>query len=147
VAILSDTRCEPAWMPNVRIDEDNGGPVETVEATCLDSFKSQLNRNEPTPEQRPCSQCKQEYLVDEAVASRLRSMEPFVTTAAVAKFLGLSRRTVAKMAREGRIPAHPVSGTARRTWRFKLSEVEVSLASQLQHPILSERPDCSAESE
>jgi len=134
-------------MPNVRIDEDNGGPVETVEATCLNSFKSQLNRNEPTHEQGPCSQCKQEYFVDETVASRLRSVEPFVTTAAVAKFLGLSRRTVAKMAREGRIPAHPVSGTARRTWRFKLSEVEVSLASQLPHPILSERPDCSAESE
>jgi excisionase family DNA binding protein len=74
-------------------------------------------------------------------------MEPFVTTTEVAKFLGLCRRTVAKMAREGRIPAHPVSGTARRTWRFKLSEVEVSLASQLPHPILSERPDCSAESE
>jgi len=81
------------------------------------------------------------------VASRSRSMEPFVTTTEVAKFLGLCRRTVAKMAREGRIPAHPVSGTARRTWRFKLSEVEVSLASQLPRPILSERPDCSAESE
>ena|SRR5260370_13257294 len=85
--------------------------------------------------------------MDATVASRSRSMEPFVTTTEVAKFLGLCRRTVAKMAREGRIPAHPVSGTARRTWRFKLSEVEVSLASRLPHPILSERPDCSAESE
>jgi excisionase family DNA binding protein len=113
----------------------------------LNSFKSQLNRNESTPEQRPCSQCAREYFVDATVASRLRSIEPFATTAEVAKFLGLSRRTVAKMAREGRIPAHPVSGTARRTWRFKLSEVEVSLASQMPYPILSERPDCSAESE
>lgn len=85
--------------------------------------------------------------MDATVASRPRSMEPFVTTTEVAKFLGLCRRTVAKMAREGRIAAHPVSGTARRTWRFKLSEVEVSLASQLPHPILSERPDCSGESE
>jgi excisionase family DNA binding protein len=114
----------------------------------LDTIKSPSNCNKPTHQQGLCAQCVQEErFVDAKVASRLRSMEPFVTTAAVAKFLGLSRRTVAKMAREGRIPAHPVSGTARRTWRFKLSEVEVSLVSQLPHPILSERPDCSAESE
>jgi excisionase family DNA binding protein len=76
-------------------------------------------------------------------------MEPFVTAREVAQFLEMSPRTVAKMAREGRIPAHPVSGSARRTWRFKLSEVEASLAlaSQLHRPILSERPGCSAESE
>jgi excisionase family DNA binding protein len=74
-------------------------------------------------------------------------MESYVSATTVAKFLGLSRRTVMKMAREGGIPAHPVSGSARRTWRFKLSEVDVSLASQLLRPILSERPDCSAESE
>jgi excisionase family DNA binding protein len=76
-------------------------------------------------------------------------MEPFVSTAEVAKYLSLSPRTVAKMAREGHIPAHPVSGSARRTWRFKLSEVEASLAlaSQSHRPILSERPGCPAESE
>jgi excisionase family DNA binding protein len=51
-------------------------------------------------------------------------MESFVSATEVAKFLSTSPRTVAKMAREGRIPGHPVSGTARRTWRFKLSEVE-----------------------
>lgn len=74
-------------------------------------------------------------------------MEPFVSANEVASFLGLSRRTVIKMAREGRIPAHPVSGSARRTWQFKLSEVEVSLASQSPETIISERPGCSAESE
>jgi excisionase family DNA binding protein len=76
-------------------------------------------------------------------------MESFVAAKEVAQFLGMSPRTIAKMAREGRIPAHPVSGSARRTWRFKLSEVESSLAlaSQLHRPILSERPGCSAESE
>jgi excisionase family DNA binding protein len=51
-------------------------------------------------------------------------MESFVTAAEVARYLSLSPRTIAKMARDGRIPGHSVSGTARRTWRFKLSEVE-----------------------
>jgi len=80
--------------------------------------------------------------MDATVASRSRSMEPFVTTTEVAKFLGLCRRTVAKMAREGRIPAHPVSGTARRTWRFKLSELDEWMQGRInsvRRPPLSER--------
>jgi excisionase family DNA binding protein len=73
-------------------------------------------------------------------------MEPFVSTTEVANFLSISPRTVAKMAREGRIPAHPVSGTARRTWRFKLSEVERAFAPEPLAPtIAAQRPDCSAE--
>jgi len=73
-------------------------------------------------------------------------MEPFVSAQEVAKFLNLSPRTVAKMAREGRIPAHPVSGSARRTWRFKLSEIEGAFASEPLAPtIADQRPDCSAE--
>jgi excisionase family DNA binding protein len=75
-------------------------------------------------------------------------MEAFVAAKEIAQFLGMSPRTVAKMAREGRIPAHPVSGSARRTWRFKLSEVNASLASQSPAPtITGRRPGCSAESE
>jgi excisionase family DNA binding protein len=61
--------------------------------------------------------------------SVLGHMEPFVTTLQVAEFLGMSPRTINRMAKEGRIPAHPVSGTARRTWRFRLSEVEKHFAS------------------
>jgi excisionase family DNA binding protein len=74
-------------------------------------------------------------------------MESFVTAAEVAKYLSLSPRTVAKMARERRIPAHPISGTARRTWRFKLSEVEICLAAELPRSTISARPGCSVESE
>jgi excisionase family DNA binding protein len=55
-------------------------------------------------------------------------MEPFVTAQQIAEFLGMAPRTVNRMAKEGRIPAHPVSGTARRTWRFRLSEVEKHFA-------------------
>jgi excisionase family DNA binding protein len=64
-------------------------------------------------------------------------MEPFVSTKQVAQFLGLAPRTVVRMAREGRIPAHPVSGTTRRTWRFRLSEVSNHFASQLSKPIIA----------
>jgi excisionase family DNA binding protein len=63
-------------------------------------------------------------------------MEPFVTSNQVAQFLGISPRTVNRMAREGRIPAHPVSGTGRRTWRFRLSEVEKHFAPSSPTPIV-----------
>jgi hypothetical protein len=62
--------------------------------------------------------------------------EPFVDSAAVAAHIGMSSRTVAKKAREGRIPAHSLSGTIRRTWGFKLSEIDAF--------ILEPRPGCSA---
>jgi excisionase family DNA binding protein len=74
-------------------------------------------------------------------------MESFVTAAEVARYLSLSPRTVAKMAREGRLPAHRISGSERKTWRFKLSEVEAYLASNSPAPIMARRPDCAAESE
>ena len=69
------------------------------------------------------------YLRSRSVStSVLGQMEPFVTTQQVAEFLGIAPRTINRMAKEGRIPAHPVSGTARRTWRFRLSEVEKHFA-------------------
>jgi excisionase family DNA binding protein len=68
-------------------------------------------------------------------------MESFVSTKQVAEFLGLAPRTIVRMAREGRIPAHPVTGTARRTWRFRLGEVALFFAPQPATPIFEpERP-------
>jgi excisionase family DNA binding protein len=69
-------------------------------------------------------------------------MEPFVTAQQVAEFLEMAPRTVNRMAKEGRIPAHPVSGTARRTWRFRLSEVEKHFAPSFPIPIMEDgRPN------
>src|ERR1039458_3705686 len=96
-------------MPNVRIDEDNGGPVGTVEATCLNTFKSQLNRNEPIHEHQPCSQCPP---------------EPFVDPARPAAFLCCSRKHVLYLARTGQITAYPRGGKSRRTWLFRLTDLE-----------------------
>lgn len=60
----------------------------------------------------------------------MQEFEPFVSADAVADFLSLSRRFVIELAREGAIPSHPVDGRgrgARRTYRFKLSEVNAWL--------------------
>ena len=59
-------------------------------------------------------------------------MESFVTATEIAKYLSLSPRTVAKMAREGRLPAHRISGSERKTWRFLISEVAAFVASGMR---------------
>ncbi len=59
-------------------------------------------------------------------------MEPFVSALEVAKYLDLSPRTVSKMAREGRLPAHRICGSKRKTWRFRISQIAQFLASGMQ---------------
>jgi|ERR1035441_6416771 hypothetical protein len=49
--------------------------------------------------------------------------EPFVATEKVANFLGITPRRVLELARAGDIPAHPIGHGRRRTWRFRISEV------------------------
>ncbi len=75
--------------------------------------------------------------------------EPFVDADVIAAHTGMSLRMIKKWAREGRIPAHPVSGAERlrKTWRFKLSEVDSALVSLRASPIVAVRPGSSAESE
>jgi hypothetical protein len=75
----------------------------------LNSFKSQLNRNEPIHEHKPCSQCPP---------------EPFVDAARAAAFLCCSRKHVLYLARTGQITAYPRGGKSRRTWLFRLSNLE-----------------------
>jgi len=57
--------------------------------------------------------------------------EPFVTADEVAQHLKIRRRQVLQMARENAIPAHPIcfGGRRKRTWRFKLTEIEQAIAS------------------
>jgi excisionase family DNA binding protein len=64
------------------------------------------------------------------VTSRPGFIEPFVSASEVAKFLKLSPRSVAKMARDGRLPAYRISGSERMTWRFRLSEIVTYLGDQ-----------------
>jgi excisionase family DNA binding protein len=54
--------------------------------------------------------------------------EQFVDGQRAAEFLGLPRKTLLNLARQGSVPAHPIGNGVRHTWRFRLSE----LASWLQ---------------
>src|ERR1700737_3313190 len=49
--------------------------------------------------------------------------EPYVDAAVAAQFLHLAINTVNAGARTGKIPAHAWGDGARKTWRFKLSEL------------------------
>ena len=60
--------------------------------------------------------------------------EPFVDATEVAQFLSIARRQVLELARAGELPAHPIGRGRRRTWRFKLSEVDQMIASGGRRP-------------
>ncbi len=66
------------------------------------------------------------------VANRLdfRGYEPYVDEEVVARFVGITSRRVLEMARDGEIPAHPIGSGSRKTWRFRLSEIEAHFSSK-----------------
>jgi len=56
--------------------------------------------------------------------------EPFVDSTRTAEFLGIKPRRVLEMARAGQLPAYPLGTGARRTWRFRLTEISKAVASR-----------------
>jgi excisionase family DNA binding protein len=67
----------------------------------------------------------------------------WLTSNEVSRYLKVKPRTVLKWAKEGRIPAHPLSGSKRITWRFLKAELDAMLAlpSAAEH----RRVQCAAE--
>lgn len=62
-----------------------------------------------------------------------RTVEPYVDCKQAAEFLAVDWKTVQRLSREGKIPAHAVltgSHNLRRTWRYKLSELDEWAQSQ-----------------
>ena len=60
-------------------------------------------------------------------------LEPYVDSKQAARFLAFDWKKVQKLSREGKIPAHPVlsgPGNRRRTWRYKLSELDQWASAQ-----------------
>ena len=58
--------------------------------------------------------------------------EHFVDAYAVSEHLSLTRRQVLEMPRRQIIPAYPLgTGQRRKIWRFKISEVETAIASEI----------------
>lgn len=66
--------------------------------------------------------------------SAIEQPEPYVDAKTVARFLSVTRRQVLGLARAGKIPAHPILGSRRKVWRFKLSEVDAAIASGTRQP-------------
>jgi excisionase family DNA binding protein len=58
-------------------------------------------------------------------------MEPFIDAAEAATFIKLHRKTLLHLAREGSIPAHPLTGSRRRVWRFLVSELDAWARSRV----------------
>lgn len=56
--------------------------------------------------------------------------EPYVDAQRAAAFLSLARKQVLALARKGKLPAHPI-GCGRKIWRFRLSELEHWLNSEV----------------
>ena len=63
------------------------------------------------------------------------TVEPYVDSEKGAAFLGVASRTLNEMARKGEVPAYQWGlGNQRRTWRFKLSELDSYMKSKVGSP-------------
>jgi excisionase family DNA binding protein len=61
----------------------------------------------------------------------LPAFEPFLEAEEAAPYLRMSPRHLKKLAREGKVPAHPRGDGQRRRWLFRLSELDVWMRSQV----------------
>ena len=50
--------------------------------------------------------------------------EPFVDAERAAAFLDMRRKTLLDLARKGKLPGHPIGFGQRRMWKFRISELE-----------------------
>ena len=53
-------------------------------------------------------------------------MNTWLNTQEAAKHLGVKPRTLLMWVRQGKIPAHALSGTKRRVWRFLRDELDAA---------------------
>jgi Helix-turn-helix domain len=56
--------------------------------------------------------------------NRIPSPERFIDACEAADFVKLNRKTLLRFARQGSVPAHPLSCNKRRKWRFLISELD-----------------------
>ncbi len=70
--------------------------------------------------------------------------EPWVDATRIAEHLGLSRKFILDLTRKNKLPAHPVDPTAdKKTWRYKLSEVDATIGGGLARPAQQELAETS----
>jgi excisionase family DNA binding protein len=61
--------------------------------------------------------------VNSSLGSVLAS-EPYVEAGRAAAYLSTSRKTLLKKARAGGLPAHPIGAGRKKMWRFRISELD-----------------------
>lgn len=61
----------------------------------------------------------------------LLTREPFVDAERAATFLDMRRKTLLDLARKGRLPGHPIWFGQRRIWKFRISELEYWMQSEV----------------
>jgi excisionase family DNA binding protein len=54
----------------------------------------------------------------------LPASEPYLDADRAADYLSISRKTLLKKARAGRLPAHPIGDGPKKMWRFRISELD-----------------------
>ncbi|MGH9514988.1 MAG: helix-turn-helix domain-containing protein [Terriglobales bacterium] len=60
---------------------------------------------------------------------KIEVQSEWLTATEAAQYLKVQPRTVLAWAKQGRIPAHPLSGSQRVTWRFLKSELDAMLTA------------------
>ena len=66
-----------------------------------------------------------------ATFSQPASLESFVSAERAAEFLAMSRKTILALARKGYLPGHPIGQGVRKTWKFRLSELDHWMRTEL----------------
>lgn len=51
-------------------------------------------------------------------------LEPYIEAGRAAAYLSMSRKTLLKKARAGRLPGHPIGDGRKKMWRFRISELD-----------------------
>ena len=57
--------------------------------------------------------------------------EPFVDSERAAAFLAMPRKTLLDLARKGVAPGHPVGHGLRKVWKFRISELDDWMQTEL----------------
>jgi excisionase family DNA binding protein len=68
--------------------------------------------------------------------------EYFVDDVEIGQMLGIHHRTVQQMARDGNLPAYPLGGGKRKTWRFLRSQIHEWMQARVNsscHPCSSKK--------
>jgi excisionase family DNA binding protein len=54
----------------------------------------------------------------------VQALEPYIEANRAASYLSISRKTLLKKARSGRLPGHPIGDGRKKMWRFRISELD-----------------------